>query len=137
VGVAYWVGAFYPLARIARGADLPRIARIMKRFGDLAVVAVGGLIAAGALLLWLMLETPLALFESIYGRLMAVKLLLVAGLLSLAAMNKLRLTPALFAGDALALRRLRNSIGAEMTLATVVLAVTAAFTTIVGPPALE
>ncbi len=137
LGVCYWVGAFYPLMMLTRVSDLPRIALIMTRFGEIAAFAVGALIVAGVLLLWFLLETPWAIFESSYGGLVALKLLLVVGLLSMAAMNKLMFTPALAAGDASALRRLRKSISAELALAGAVLIVTATFTTVTGPPALE
>jgi copper resistance protein D len=98
---------------------------------------VGALLVAGFVLLWIMLRTPLALLESDYGRAVTVKLLFVSGLLGLAAVNKLVLTPALSRGDNSALFRLRNSITTEMALAGLVLVMTAMFTTIVGPPALE
>ena len=137
VGVSYWVGAFYPLRGLTRGADLRRIATIMKRFGDIALFVVGALILAGALLLWIVLETPLALFASDYGRLLAVKLLFVVGLLSLAAANKLILTPALLTGDISASARLRISIDAELALGAIILTVTAVLTTVSGPPALD
>lgn len=137
LGVSYWLGALYPLRMLTRGSDLPRIALIMRRFGQIAAFAVGALIVAGVLLIWLLLETPLALLESSYGRLIALKLLLVMGLLSMAAMNKLILSPALVAGDASALQRLRKSISVELVLAGAVLVVTATFTTVTGPPTLE
>ena len=65
---------------------------------------------------------------------MLLKLALVAGLLTLAALNKLRLTPAVAAGDPAAVTRLRWSIAGEATLAAAILIVTATFTTVVGPP---
>jgi putative copper export protein len=67
---------------------------------------------------------------------MCVKLVLVAGLLSLAAFNKFRLTPRLLAGDAAAAHGLRRSIHAEMALAAAILLTTAVLTTLFGPPAL-
>jgi len=109
----------------------------MKRFGELALYVVGALIAAGVVLLWILIGSPLALFDSAYGRLVAIKLLIVAGLLSLTAVNKLLLTPALLRGDVSALRRLRRSITIELALAGLILIVTAVFTTVTGPPALE
>jgi len=98
---------------------------------------VGALLVAGFVLLWIMLKTPFALLDSDYGRAVTVKLLFVAGLLGLAAVNKLVLTPALARGDISALSRLRNSITTEIAMAGLVLVVTAMFTTIVGPPALD
>lgn len=77
------------------------------------------------------------MWESPYGQFVLVKLLLVALLLALAAVNKLRLTPLLVAGDQSAIGRLRRSIRAEMTFAALILLVTAAFTTVVGPPELR
>lgn len=137
IGVSYWLGAFYPLRQVAYRSDLPNVALITKRFGDIALYVVGTLIATGVVLLWILLETPLALFDSAYGRLLAIKLLLVAGLLSLAAVNKLVLAPALMRGERSALPRLRNSISAELAVAGLILVVTATFTTVAGPPALE
>jgi putative copper resistance protein D len=137
IGVSYWIGAFHPLIRLTYGDDLPRIATIMKRFGKIAVVFVGGLIATGSLLLVVLLETPAALATTDYGRMLAVKLVVVAALLGLAALNKFALTPALLRGDKTAPVRLRTSITAELALAIIVLTVTAFFTALSGPPALE
>jgi putative copper export protein len=69
--------------------------------------------------------------------LVLVKLAFVAGLLTLAAVNKLRLTPGVAAGDPTAVVNLRRSIAGEMTIAAAILVVTASFTTLVGPPELE
>jgi copper resistance protein D len=137
IGVSYWVGAFYPLRYLTRRPDVTSVALIMKRFGGLALYVVGALIAAGFVLLWILLESPLSLFDSAYGRMIAIKLLIVTVLLGLAAVNKLRLTPALLRGDVSALTRLRTSITAELVLAGLILFVTAVFTTVAGPPALE
>jgi len=69
--------------------------------------------------------------------LVLVKLILVACLLGLAAFNKLRLTPRLRRGDARAARSLRTSIRLELLLGISILAVTATFTALTGPPALD
>jgi putative copper export protein len=137
LGIAYWLGALVPLRLLSVGGDLPRIARVMKRFGDIALGAVALLIAAGITLLWLLLGSPFAIFDSAYGRLLFAKLLFVAGLLGLAALNKLHLTPRLLMGDESALRALRMSITFELAIALVILTLTATFTTVTGPPALE
>lgn len=137
LAVSYWLGAFFPLRYVTYRPDPPGVAEVMKRFGDIALYVVGALILAGIVLLWIMLGTPLVLFDSDYGRAVVVKLLFVAGLLGLAAVNKRVLTPALARGDVSALQRLRNSITAEMAMAALILVVTAMFTTVVGPPALE
>jgi putative copper export protein len=137
LAVSYWLGAFFPLRYVTYRLDPPGVAKVMKRFGDVALYIVGALMVAGIVLLWIMLGTPLVLFDSDYGRALVVKLLFVAGLLGLATVNKLVLTPALARGDVSALQRLRNSIMAEIAMAGLILVATAIFTTIVGPPALE
>jgi putative copper export protein len=137
LAVSYWLGGFFPLRYLTYKPDPRGVAQIMKRFGEIALYVVGALIAAGFVLLWILLKTPLALFDSDYGRAVAVKLLFVTGLLGLAGVNKLVLTPALSRGEVSALLRLRNSITAEIAFAGAILVVTAIFTTVVGPPALE
>jgi copper resistance protein D len=135
--IAFWLGALYPLRVVAGGTDLPRIAGVMKRFGDLAAFLVPVLILAGLALAWILVGWLGALFTTIYGRLLLLKLSAVAGLLALAAVNKLRLTPRLRAGDALAAVTLRASIAGEIAFVSAILLATAVFTTIVGPPALD
>jgi putative copper export protein len=135
--VAYWIGALVPLFTLATGPDPARVGSILKRFGDVAVVVIASLIAAGGVLLWLLLGSVEATVSSPYGRLVLVKLAFVAGLLALAAFNKVRLTPGVAAGDRTAVAALRWSIMCEIALAACILTVTATFTTVVGPPELE
>jgi len=137
VGVAYWMGALLPLLLVASGPDLDRVAAVLSRFSAGAAVAVGGLIATGGVLLWLLLGTVEATLTSAYGQLALTKLAFVTALLLLAALNKFHLTPRIARGDIAAVAGLRRSIVVEIALAAAILIVTAAFTTVVGPPALE
>jgi copper transport protein len=73
-------------------------------------------------------------WASDYGRMMAIKLLAVAALLSLAAWNKLVLTPRLLRGDARAVVQFRRSVLAEIGVGALILLITAGFTTLTGPP---
>ena len=134
LAVAFWLGSLWPLHRLARHGELKVVAPVMHRFGQIAVAAVILLVAAGGLLIWLILGDWDALWHSAYGRLLLVKLLLVATLLALAALNKLRLTPRLRCGDQSALKTLKNSILGEVVIASLILVTTASFTTLVGPP---
>jgi putative copper resistance protein D len=136
VCAAFWIGALGPLAFLARCAEPRRAGAAASRFGRAAVAAVALLVVAGVCVLANLLGHASALWESPYGRAMCAKLALVAGLLSLAAFNKTRLTPRLSMGDAAAARSLRRSIHAEMVLAAGVLLTTSAITTLIGPPAL-
>jgi putative copper resistance protein D len=137
LGATFWLGALAPLAIVARGCELPRLAATAFRFGSSAIFVVAALIAAGLGLLWKMLGSVSDLWTSEYGRYVLLKLALVACLLGLAAFNKLSLTPRLRAGDVRAARGLRLSIQFELLLGALILAVTAAFTTLAGAPALD
>lgn len=134
LGVAFWLGALMPLLIIARDPASCRIAAAAVRFGQAATVMVGLLLMAGLTLLWILLGTPSQLWMSDYGRLVMVKLGLVVGLLSLAAINRWRLTPRLRDRDQRAVRSLRRSIAVEMVLGGLILLVTATLTTVLGPP---
>jgi putative copper resistance protein D len=132
--VAYWLGAFAPLHRAARTQPPAAAGALALAFGRTARGAVAVLVVAGASLTVLLAGGPAAALASDWGRLLAVKLVLMAGLLALAARNKLRLAPALAAGDAAAARALRRAIRREGGLAALVLLVTAAMTTLGSPP---
>jgi len=134
---AFWIGALGPLAVLARHGEPRRIGAAAARFGRAAVVAVGVLVLAGVLVLWVLLGRVSELWASSYGRIAAAKLAAVACLLALAGLNKLRLIPRILAGDARAVRALRRSIGAEMIAAALILIATAALTTLAGPPGLD
>jgi putative copper export protein len=125
------------LELVARHGDVSKIAAAAARFGATAVFVVVAMIAAAATLLWLLLGGYGNLVDSSYGRIAALKLMFVAGLLCLAAFNKLRLTPRLLDGDAGAVRALQTSIRFELLMAALILTVTAALTTLAGPPVLE
>ncbi len=136
MGAAFWLGALISLRCVARDGDLPRLAHVTARFGLLALYVVGLMVAAALCLLSMMLGGLPQLWSSDYGRIAMLKVGLVAVLLCVAAFNKLRLTPQLLAGDAGAAGSLNISLRAEWLLAVLILAATAALTTITGPPAL-
>ena len=133
LGLAFWIGAFAPLHRLAGRADPMRAGAAADEFGRRALWVVPALVVAGAALLVLLAGNPLDAVQTTYGRLLAVKLAVFVLLLGLAAFNRLRLTPALLAGDAGAGARLRRSIGLEFAAVLVILAVTAVLTTVTSP----
>jgi putative copper export protein len=137
LAVAFWLGALWPLHRLTYSGDVGKIAAVMQRFGRMAAIFVGLLIAAGVLLLWLLLGTPGALWQSAYGQMMIVKFACVVFLLVLAVINKTRFTPRLYNGDRSAIAGLRRSIAAEIVVAGMILLTTASLTTITGPPAIN
>ena len=133
LGLAFWIGAFAPLHRLAGHADPIRAGTAAAEFGRRALWVVPALAVAGATLLVLLTGNPLDAVETTYGRLLAVKLAVFVLLLGLAAFNRLRLTPALLAGDAGAGVRPRRSIGLEFAAVLIILATTAILTTIASP----
>ena len=133
LGVAFWVGALAPLHRVT-GREAPPVAgMLLARFGRIAAVVVGGLVRAGLALAWLLTGGLAGLFTTPHGQGLLVKIVLVAGLLGMAVLNKYRLTPAVASGSAAAKRRLRASIRAEMALVGAIMLVTAGITTFTGP----
>jgi putative copper resistance protein D len=137
LGVAFWLGALIPLLVVAGEADRSLLAATVGRFGTAALIVVGALLAAGVVLLCMLLLDVSDLWADGYGRFLLTKFSLVSCLLALAAFNHWRLTPRLFADDERALRALKRSIMAELAVAGCVLVVTAAMTTLTGPPALD
>jgi copper transport protein len=123
VGVAFWLGALAPLAAMV--LRRPKQAwPVVQRFSNAAMPVVGLLALAGLVLAVIQLASFQALAGTSYGIILSVKLVLVAGLLGLAALNRFRLSPAL-ARDITATRPLARSIIAECVLALAILAVVA------------
>ena len=130
---AFWLGALLPLYQVAGDEDLAPSGALAVRFGTIAAWLVAALLAAGAALLWQLLESVSSLWTSDYGRMVALKILLVSGLLGFAALNKWHLVPGLLEKAPRAAAKLRRSIAVEMLLAGGILVITAAFTTLLGP----
>ena len=95
---AFWIGALLPLYR-RLGDEPAAAAAIVMRFSQVAVAMVGILLAAGVIIACIQVQTPAALGDTTYGQRLLAKLILVASLLLLAAVNKWRLTPRLAGGD--------------------------------------
>ena len=133
-GLAFWLGAFAPLSRATRQETPAKAGALAHEFGTKAFWVVAALVAAGAITLLLLgAATPEAL-SSPYGQGFLIKLALFAGVLGLAALNKVRLSPDLTAAVPGAAQRLRRSIAVESGLVLAILATTAALTTVTSPP---
>ena len=132
LSAAFWVGSLWPLLL---SVGRPGAKTLLQAFSTLAVTAVACLILAGVVLGSLQLETWSALVATDYGRRLLAKLTLVMGLVGLAALNRLVLTPALGRNER-APRRLRLTIGAELALAAGVVVLTASLGAVPPPRAL-
>ncbi|MGR3436229.1 MAG: copper resistance D family protein [Shimia sp.] len=133
---ALWIGALLPLRRLARAGD-PAAGAMAERFGRVAVWAVAALVLAGLALGWRLLGGIGPLVGTAYGWTLMGKLAVVIALLALAAHNKLRLSPALAAGDPAAGRRLARSIEWEVAAVAAILTLTAILTIVTPLPPVE
>ena len=131
---SFWLGALAPLLIVAPDSAASQFAEIATRFGQIALALVVLLLGAGAALLWTLIEDAAIFWSSLYGQLMVLKLLGVAVLLGLAGFNRLYATPRLLHAQTNAVHRLRISIRCELIVAMFILILTAAFTTVTGPP---
>ncbi|WP_425039983.1 CopD family protein [Primorskyibacter sp. S187A] len=132
--LGFWVGAFGPLMRAVRSEEPAHAGCLAQSFGAQALWAIALLLAAGGVTLILFGAANPSFLSSPYGQMFAIKLGLFAGVMALAATNKLSLTPALLASKPGAASRLRTSIGLEATLVAGILITTAALTTLSSPP---
>jgi len=121
VSLAFWIGALLPLAFAMRSPRETAVS-ILMRFSRAIPFAVAALLASGLLLATIQLERLDALWTTDYGRVLAIKLALVAALLLLALWNRLWLTPRIGNGGR-ARRLMRRSIFAELVLVVAILGV--------------
>jgi copper transport protein len=120
IGIAYWVGALFPLAVIVLKAATDHLS-IIRRFSNGALVAVAALTLAGLVLAAVQVEEPANLTSTVYGRVLIAKTLLVAVLFGLAALNRLWLTPGLASPLGSGRTWLVRSVAAEMVLCLAIL----------------
>jgi putative copper resistance protein D len=149
LAAAAWVGAlvaFVGLLTPRRQAfeALAATTDALRRFSPLGVGLVATLLVTGVVNGWFLVGThvPMALHDP-YGQLLALKLVLFAGMLALAALHRQRSIPALVARISThafpaddALGSLRRSILAEALFGFLVLALVAWFGTLEPPMAM-
>jgi copper resistance protein D len=130
-----WLGSLVPLAvllALARSEGSATAAAVARgatlRFSTLGVISVAILLATGAANAWFLTGTVPALLGTVYGRLVLLKVALFATMVSVAAVNRYRLTPRIECapGDvqgARAIRQLRRNALIEATIGLGVLAI--------------
>lgn len=135
--VCLWAGSFIPLYVLCRdetrdsgNVDRQSLHKLMMLFGQAAWVVLSALLVSGLWLTWQLSGGPDGLLLTPYGRLLLLKLVLVACLLALGAKHKFLLVPELIVEGGV---RLRRSIRVQVGLAALILLVTAVFTTVTGP----
>jgi putative copper export protein len=136
-----WIGTLFVLVTAgittALGSTMqssergPAVALLVNRFSTIALWSAGVLALTGVITAWIHLGSISALWTSIYGKTLIVKLCLVAIVFGLGAYNNQRLKPSL--GTEEAGRRLTRSATFEVAIATLVLIVTAVLVNLPAP----
>jgi putative copper resistance protein D len=140
LSAAIWIGALVSLSilmvrSLNSGTENDAQAALngLERFTGIGPATVGLLLITGIVNSWFLVGIAQwrALFTTEYGIVLTIKLIFFAAMLFLAAANRFLLSPRLRASleaglsPALALRKLRRSIGAELLLSLAVLAAVA------------
>lgn len=140
LAAAIWVGALTALLLLL-GAKRREVTAALIGFSSLGPATVALLLLSGIVNSWFLIgpQNALSIMSTAYGAVLVAKLILFAGMLVLATLNRFRLTPRLaLAGNALAannaVRSLNRSIATETALALLVLAAVALMGTL-PPPA--
>ena len=104
------------------------------KFGNLAIVYITLLLAAGLLFSYILLGDLKLLFTSNYGNILLIKMVFVILLLGLGALNKYRVVPNLKDNFTANGKKLSRSIHIEVVLALGIFLVTSILTTSVDLP---
>lgn len=133
--VSVWIGILTPLRSLSLDASRQSdAADVGHRFGKVAAVFVPLLILAGGYMSYVLVGSLSALVDTGYGQALLIKVLFVAGLLGLAAANKLRFIPQITNGDHVAANHLAKSISYEWVVIVAVLLTTAVLTSVLTLP---
>ncbi len=148
LGAAAWAGGLVPFALVLGAAAdrddpcaLAAAREATLRFSTLAIASVAAVLASGIVNTWQLVGSVAALFGTLYGRLVVLKVVLFLLMLMVAAVNRLRLTPRLAHGIGTAtsqheaLRRLRANSLVEAVLAAAILFIVGVLGTL--PPRTE
>jgi putative copper resistance protein D len=127
IAAGTWLGALPALAwTLAHEAETDRLYRIVRRFSVCGVASVVALVATGVVNAWYRVGNVRGLVDSDYGRLLIVKLVLVAAMVALAARNRHRWTPELRGRQPRAAQALRRNTIAEIALGAAVVGIVGA-----------
>ena len=131
IGVSGWIGSLgilliagVPAARrLEPGRRDAAVATLVRAFSPIALIAAAVVSCTGLIAAWLHVGTPSALWSSEYGRLLLLKLAAVSLVAITGAYNWRRVLPKL--GQEAGTIRVQRSARVEMTIAVVVLIITA------------
>lgn len=130
LGGGSWLGSLFlvmvvgvPLSLTRDGAERwSSIASLVNAFSPIALASAALVVTSGVIASWVHLETLSALWQTTYGRVLLVKLLLVAIAASIGAYNFRRVQPQL--ANEVGPARLKRSAGIELSVGFLILLVT-------------
>lgn len=122
ISLAFWIGALPPLVAALRKPGTEATTTLL-RFSCVIPFAVGVLVVSGVLLAIVQVAHVEAMWTTDYGRVLSIKLALLAVLFALALWNRVALTPRLARGVAPAHNAMRRSIIAELLVVAAILGV--------------
>ena len=128
-GIAFWLGALFPFRWMCLQPDPHNLSIGAHRFGVLAMGYVGLLLSAGVGYAYLLLGDVSLMLKTQYGNVLLVKIVLVAALLSLAALNKFKLVPSLEPRWTSNVRQFQRLIQFEIAIALIILTASSLLTT--------
>ena len=117
IGALPWFGVL-----LSPQAEAVEAVAAIRRFSAVASIAVALLLLSGVGATLLLVGSPLALPQTLWGRLLILKAVIAAGMIGLAAHNRWRGTPAIAASDTAAAAGLRRNARIELVLGLGVLA---------------
>jgi putative copper resistance protein D len=146
LAMGLWLGALAAFVGLLFGRaprspnGLAITAHALRRFAITGSIAVAAIMLSGVVngLMLMDIANPGAIIGSLYGRLLVAKLVLFAGMVALAAVNRFRLTPSLAqtmigSDPGAALAALRRSLAVESGTALAILALVAWLGTLAPP----
>lgn len=128
---ALWIGALCPLLTISRTEQFAELKVSLERFSKHAVVIVSLLLLSGLALMLSLIHSAAELFTTAYGIALILKILLVIGLVAIAAVNKYIIVPRLLLQTDTA--QFQRSVRLEIVVAVLLLLLTAYLSTALGP----
>lgn len=129
LGIAFWLGSFLPFQWMCNQPDTSNLYLVAHRFGSLALGYVGCLLIAGITYAYILLGDLMYLLTTTYGNVLLAKLMFVALLLSLGAINKRILVPFIETNPVEGVKRFKSSVQIEMALAICLLFLSSLLTT--------
>ena len=124
LAASFWIGSLFPLTTALHTLPRPDAVIMVERFSRMALTTVFVIIVAGAIVTVVQLSDWQSVWHTDYGRFWISKMAGVFALLGLAALNRLRLSPALRRGDPKATGLLILSLRIERLVAAAVVVIT-------------